>query len=89
MYHIPVSNVSLSLHPAPSRQGQRIPQAMLTECLQLPLDVTWRTLKDFVRTVCTVDYVEVFPESTSGWVRVEGRENFKAAFGMENEPRSS
>jgi hypothetical protein len=34
-----------------------------------------------VRQVCEVDYVEIFPKSTSGWVRVKGCEHFKAAFG--------
>ena len=35
-----------------------------------------------MRQVCVVDHVEIFPKSTSGWVRVKGSEHFKAAFGM-------
>lgn len=34
-----------------------------------------------MRQVCVVDHVEIFPKSTSGWVRVKGFEHFKAAFG--------
>jgi hypothetical protein len=53
---------------------------MLIGYLQLPWLTAWIQLKDFVRTVCEVDHVEIFPGSTSGWVRVKGHENFKAAF---------
>ncbi|KAL7626996.1 hypothetical protein AAE478_003772 [Parahypoxylon ruwenzoriense] len=41
-------------------------------------------LKDHVRTVCTVERVEVFNESTSGWVSVRGRENYDAALRLLN-----
>lgn len=34
-----------------------------------------------MRQVCAVDHVEIFPKSTSGWVRVKGFEHFRAAFG--------
>jgi len=30
--------------------------------------------------VASVDHIEIFPSSTSGWVRVKGHENFKRAF---------
>ncbi|KAI1212861.1 uncharacterized protein F4807DRAFT_302277 [Annulohypoxylon truncatum] len=45
----------------------------------LPWQTSWQQLKDHVRTVCAVDRVEVFNESTSGWVSVRGRENYDAA----------
>lgn len=48
---------------------------------QLPFNVSWQEVKDHVRQVCVVDHVEIFPKSTSGWVRVKGFEHFKAAFG--------
>lgn len=34
-----------------------------------------------MRSVCPVERVEVFNESTTGWVSVKGRDNFNAAFG--------
>lgn len=49
--------------------------------LQLPFNVSWQQIKDYVRQVCEVDHVEIFQKSTTGWVRVKGRENFDAAFG--------
>ncbi|KAK8048269.1 hypothetical protein PG994_009999 [Apiospora phragmitis] len=36
-------------------------------------------LKDHVRTVCAVERVEIFNESTSGWVSVRGPESFNIA----------
>ncbi|KAI3394067.1 hypothetical protein diail_3242 [Diaporthe ilicicola] len=33
----------------------------------LPFNVSWQEVKDHVRQVCTVDHVEIFPKSTSGW----------------------
>lgn len=53
---------------------------MLTiRCWKLPWQTSWQQLKDHVRTVATAERVEVFNESTSGWVLVRGRENFDAA----------
>ncbi|PSS03741.1 hypothetical protein BD289DRAFT_478236 [Coniella lustricola] len=46
----------------------------------LPFNVSWQQMKDYVRQVCEVDHVEIFQRSTSGWVRVRGQENFEAAF---------
>ncbi|KAJ4391462.1 hypothetical protein N0V93_005079 [Gnomoniopsis smithogilvyi] len=37
-------------------------------------------MKDYVRQVCDVDHVEIFQKSTSGWIRVKGRENFDKAY---------
>lgn len=53
----------------------------LTGTFQLPFNVSWQEVKDHVRQVCAVDHVEIFPKSTSGWVRVKGFEHFRAAFG--------
>lgn len=54
--------------------------ALLIGNLQLPFTASWQQIKDYVRQVCDVDHVEIFQKSTSGWVRVNGRENFDAAF---------
>lgn len=54
---------------------------LLIDNLQLPFNVSWQQIKDYVRQVCEVDHVEIFQKSTTGWVRVKGRENFDAAFG--------
>ncbi|KAI2630742.1 hypothetical protein GGR54DRAFT_167243 [Hypoxylon sp. NC1633] len=50
----------------------------------LPWQTSWQHLKDHVRTVCAVERVEVFNESTSGWVSVRGRENYDAALHLLN-----
>ncbi|KAI2472003.1 hypothetical protein F4781DRAFT_45684 [Annulohypoxylon bovei var. microspora] len=50
----------------------------------LPWQTSWQQLKDHARTVCTVDRVEVFNESTSGWVSVRGRDNYDAALRLLN-----
>ena len=48
--------------------------------MQLPFNTQWTELKDFVRTVCEVDYVEVFNASTHAWVRVLGYQDYCKAF---------
>lgn len=48
--------------------------------MQLPFNTQWTELKDFVRTVCEVDYVVVFNASTHAWVRVLGYEDYRKAF---------
>ncbi|KFA47021.1 hypothetical protein S40293_09711 [Stachybotrys chartarum IBT 40293] len=50
----------------------------------LPFGTSWQQLKDFARGVCTVDRVEVFETSTSGWVRVKGEQNFEKAWNLLN-----
>ncbi|KAK8114072.1 hypothetical protein PG999_006141 [Apiospora kogelbergensis] len=45
----------------------------------LPWQTSWQQLKDHVRTVCAVERVEIFNESTSGWVSVRGRDSFNLA----------
>lgn len=64
------------------RSRTLVSNALLIEKLQLPFTVSWQQIKDYVRQVCDVDHVEVFQKSTSGWVRVKGRENFGKAFSM-------
>ncbi|KAI9166912.1 hypothetical protein HJFPF1_03027 [Paramyrothecium foliicola] len=46
----------------------------------LPFGTTWQGLLAFVTPVCTVDHVQVFHGSTSGWVRVVGKNNFEKAW---------
>ncbi|KAH7267202.1 uncharacterized protein BKA55DRAFT_589651 [Fusarium redolens] len=55
----------------------------ITIC-NLPFATSWQELKDWTRTACVVDHIEVFQGSTSGWVRVRGRENFERAWGLLN-----
>ncbi|KAI0840437.1 hypothetical protein F5Y06DRAFT_240415 [Hypoxylon sp. FL0890] len=50
----------------------------------LPWQTSWQQLKDHVRTVSVVERVEVFNESTSGWVSVKGRQNYDAALRLLN-----
>ncbi|EHK15450.1 uncharacterized protein TRIVIDRAFT_228484 [Trichoderma virens Gv29-8] len=58
----------------------------ITFC-NLPFHSTWQGIKDWVSTSCPVDYVEIFPLSSSGWIRLKGKENFTTALAyMENEP---
>ncbi|RGP81605.1 hypothetical protein FLONG3_337 [Fusarium longipes] len=55
----------------------------ITIC-NLPFGTSWQQLKDWTRSACVVDHIEVFQSSTSGWVRVRGRENFEKAWGLLN-----
>ncbi|KAK7432730.1 hypothetical protein QQZ08_000590 [Neonectria magnoliae] len=50
----------------------------------LPFGTSWKELKDWIRSACAVEHIEVFQNSTSGWVRVNGRENFERAWGLLN-----
>ncbi|KAF4986005.1 hypothetical protein FDECE_16170, partial [Fusarium decemcellulare] len=54
----------------------------ITIC-NLPFGTSWQQLKDWTRTACTVEHIAVFQNSTSGWVRVHGKENFDKAWGMQ------
>ena len=54
--------------------------------LQLPFHATWQELKDFVRQVVDVEHVAIFPKSTSGWVKIKGRENFVKAYSTSLHP---
>jgi hypothetical protein len=53
----------------------------------LPWQCSWQRLKDFARDQqpdgsCTeIDHALVYPDSTSGWVRVKGIENFRNVMG--------
>lgn len=53
----------------------------ITLC-NLPFGTSWSSLKDWICTACEVDHIEVFPQSTSAWVRVKGKENFTRAWGL-------
>lgn len=52
----------------------------------LPWTCSWQRLKDFARNqqpdgkCIEIDHAMVYPDSTDGWVRVKGRENFLKAF---------
>ncbi|KAI3343878.1 hypothetical protein F4824DRAFT_24779 [Ustulina deusta] len=50
----------------------------------LPWQTSWQELKDHVRTVCSVERVEINEDSTSGHVVLKGRANFDAAFRLLN-----
>ncbi|KAL7911202.1 hypothetical protein GGI35DRAFT_478570 [Trichoderma velutinum] len=53
----------------------------------LPFNSTWQEVKDWVSASCPVDFVEVFPVSCSGWIRLKGKGNFMIALTyMDNEP---
>ena len=52
----------------------------------LPWQCTWQRLKDFARNgpdgaFIDIDHALVYPDSTDGWVRVKGKENFQRALG--------
>lgn len=49
--------------------------------IQIPPHVPWQQLKRHIAQVCEVDRVEIFPASTSGWVRLKGHHNFEKAWG--------
>lgn len=55
----------------------------ITIC-NLPFETSWQQLKDWLRPHCVVDHIEVFNTSTSGWVRVRGRDNFDKAWSRLN-----
>ncbi|KAF9773921.1 hypothetical protein IL306_008177 [Fusarium sp. DS 682] len=55
----------------------------ITIC-NLPFGTSWQELKDWTRPACLVDHIQVFQSSTSGWVRVRGRENFERAWSVFN-----
>ncbi|KAJ3468981.1 hypothetical protein MRS44_003046 [Fusarium solani] len=50
--------------------------------VQLPFNVLFRRLKSWIRkgASCEVDHVEIFFNSTSGWVRLQGKDNFEKAW---------
>ncbi|KAK5990287.1 hypothetical protein PT974_08554 [Cladobotryum mycophilum] len=51
----------------------------ITIC-NLPFGSSWQELKDWLRQACTVDHIELFQTSTSGWVRLRGKDNFEKAW---------
>ncbi|KAI0408713.1 hypothetical protein F4802DRAFT_362491 [Xylaria palmicola] len=50
----------------------------------LPWQTSWQELKDHVRTVCSVEHVQINDDGTGGHVVLKGRENFDAAFRLLN-----
>ncbi|KAI5465838.1 hypothetical protein BGZ63DRAFT_420373 [Mariannaea sp. PMI_226] len=68
------SSVQVRVEPGNQTQLYHITLAAL------PFGTDWRQLKDWIRPVCEVDHVEVFPQSTSAWVRIRGKENFDEAW---------
>ncbi|RMJ02321.1 hypothetical protein BHE90_013957 [Fusarium euwallaceae] len=57
----------------------------ITIC-NLSFGVQHQELKDWIhsKVVCKVDFVQIFSGSTSGWVRLRGKDNFKKAWGVLN-----
>ncbi|PHH63578.1 hypothetical protein CDD81_5670 [Ophiocordyceps australis] len=46
----------------------------------LPFGTIWQLLKDWLREGgCQVDHIEIFQKSTSGWIRLIGKDNFELA----------
>ncbi|KAH8737674.1 hypothetical protein BGZ61DRAFT_20363 [Ilyonectria robusta] len=45
----------------------------------LPFGITWHPVKQWISAIVEVDRVEIFPASTFGWIRVNGRANFNKA----------
>ncbi|KAJ2989560.1 hypothetical protein NUW58_g3411 [Xylaria curta] len=50
----------------------------------LPWHTSWQELKDYVRTVCSVEHVEINEDGTGGHVVLKGQANFDAAFRLLN-----
>jgi hypothetical protein len=48
---------------------------------KFPFNSTWQELKDWFSGSCTVDFVEVFSFSSSGWIRLQGKKNFETVLG--------
>ncbi|KAI1276521.1 hypothetical protein F5Y07DRAFT_399254 [Xylaria sp. FL0933] len=75
----PINGTISTLAPPGSETGYyHIPIA------NLPWQTSWQELKDHVRTVCSVEHVEINEDSTSGHVVLKGRANFDAAFRLLN-----
>ncbi|KAL6356386.1 hypothetical protein LRP88_09982 [Fusarium phalaenopsidis] len=79
IYYIPICNVCSNF------QGPCSCHAMEDEAnceVQLPFNVLFRRLKSWIRkgASCEVDHVEIFFNSTSGWVRLQGKDNFEKAW---------
>ncbi|KPM40667.1 hypothetical protein AK830_g5915 [Neonectria ditissima] len=50
----------------------------------LPFGTSWKDLKDWIGPACAVEGIEVFPKSTSGWVCLNGKDNFERAWRLLN-----
>ncbi|TFB06438.1 hypothetical protein CCMA1212_001578 [Trichoderma ghanense] len=58
--------------------GDKTGEYHITFC-NLPFNTTWQEMKDWISASCPVDYIEVFPTSCSGWLRVKGKDDFEKA----------
>ncbi|OTA04657.1 hypothetical protein A9Z42_0052290 [Trichoderma parareesei] len=58
--------------------GDETGEYYITFC-NLAFNTTWQEMKDWVSASCPVDYIEVFPSSCSGWMRVKCKDNFEKA----------
>ncbi|KAK8048647.1 hypothetical protein PG994_010377 [Apiospora phragmitis] len=74
---IPINNTVQVSVPPGDQSG--LYYILISNSRQLPWQTSWQQVKDHVRTVCAVERVEIFNESTSGWVSVRGRESFNLA----------
>lgn len=54
--------------------------------LKWPVGTTWQDVRDWLRPTCEVDHVEMFPDRTSGWVRVKGEDHFHKALCKTHKP---
>ena len=77
IYYIPICNVCSNFHVHVHVMED---EANCEE--QLPFNVLFRRLKSWIRkgASCEVDHVEIFFNSTSGWVRLNGKDNFEKAW---------
>ncbi|KAL6851585.1 hypothetical protein J3F83DRAFT_639691 [Trichoderma novae-zelandiae] len=58
--------------------GDETGEYYVTVC-NLAFNTAWQELKDWLSASCPVDFIEVFPTSCSGWMRLKGKDNFEKA----------
>ncbi|KAL7941709.1 hypothetical protein V8C42DRAFT_175730 [Trichoderma barbatum] len=79
------NNVNFRTSQQDIEPGDTTGDYYITFC-NLPFHSTWQEVKDWVSAQCPVDFVEVFPISCSGWLRLRGKDNFmKASAYMQSE----
>lgn len=77
IYYILISGVCRDMPLAPPRTSLASPDS---GSKKLPFATIWQLLKDWLRQAgCDVDHIQVFQKSTSGWVRLIGKDNFERA----------
>ncbi|TRX94773.1 hypothetical protein FHL15_004234 [Xylaria flabelliformis] len=84
-YYIPIANVSHHITDVTRRLSLLSSNTIsnITSTSQLPWQTSWQELKDHVRTVCSVEHVEI-NDNNGGHVILKGRANFDAAFRLLN-----